>query len=129
MGVYHPPYQRFGRLTYEIWRACRLVVDTGMHAMGWTREQAQDYLAANTSLSMHEVRTEIDRYIAWPGQALAYKIGELKIVELRKRAEEALGTRFDVRAFHDAVLEEGGVTLALLERRIEAHIEERRKRR
>jgi uncharacterized protein (DUF885 family) len=129
MGVYHTPYQRFGRLTYEIWRACRLVVDTGMHAMGWTREQAQHYLAANTSLSMHEVRTEVDRYIAWPGQALAYKIGELKIVELRKRAEEALGTRFDVRAFHDAVLEEGGVTLALLERRVEAHIEERRKRR
>ena len=129
MGVYHTPYQRFGRLTYEIWRACRLVVDTGMHAMGWTREQAHDYLAANTSLSMHEVRTEIDRYIAWPGQALAYKVGELKIVDLRKRAEEALGTRFDVRAFHDAVLEEGGVTLALLERRIGAHIEERRKRR
>jgi len=129
MGVYHTPYQRFGRLTYEIWRACRLVVDTGMHALGWTREQAQHYLATNTSLSMHEVRTEVDRYIAWPGQALAYKIGELKIVELRKRAEEALGTRFDVRAFHDAVLEEGGVTLALLERRVEAHIAERRKRR
>ena len=126
MGVYHTPYQRFGRLIYEIWRACRLVVDTGMHALGWTREQAQAYLAANGALSMHEVRTEVDRYIAWPGQALAYKVGELKIVELRKRAEAALGTRFDVRAFHDAVLEEGGVTLALLERRIEAHIEARK---
>ena len=126
MGVYHTPYQRFGRLTYEIWRACRLVVDTGMHALGWTREQALNYLASNSALSMHEVRTEIDRYIAWPGQALAYKIGELKIVELRKRAEAALGTRFDVRAFHDAVLEEGGITLALLEQRIEAHIKERR---
>ena len=122
MGVYHTPYQRFGRLTYEMWRACRLVVDTGMHAMGWTREQAQAFLASNTALSMHEVRTEIDRYIAWPGQALAYKVGELKIVELRKRAEAALGTGFDVRAFHDAVLENGGVTLALLEQRIERHI-------
>ena len=126
MGVYHTPYQRFGRLTYEIWRACRLVVDTGLHALGWTREQAQEYLAANSALSMHEVRTEVDRYIAWPGQALAYKIGELKIVELRRRAEEALGKRFDVRAFHDAVLEEGGVTLALLERRIDAHIRARK---
>jgi len=126
MGVYHTPYQRFGRLTYEIWRACRLVVDTGMHALDWTRAQAQEYLAANTALSMHEVRTEVDRYIAWPGQALAYKIGELKIVELRRRAEAALGKRFDVRAFHDAVLEEGGVTLAVLERRIDAHIKDRR---
>ena len=126
MGIYHTPYQRFGRLTYEIWRACRLVVDTGMHALGWTREEAQAYLATNTALSMHEVRTEVDRYIAWPGQALAYKIGELKIVELRKRAEAALGARFDVRAFHDAVLEEGGVTLGLLERRIDAHIEDGR---
>jgi uncharacterized protein (DUF885 family) len=129
MGVYHTPYQRFGRLTYEIWRACRLVVDTGMHALNWTREQAQEYLASNSALSMHEVRTEVDRYIAWPGQALAYKIGELKIVELRRRAEAALGARFDVRAFHDAVLEEGGVTLARLEQRVDAHIRERKTRR
>ena len=123
MGVYHTPYQRFGRLTYEMWRACRLVVDTGMHAMDWTREQAQAFLAANTGLSMHEIRTEVDRYIAWPGQALAYKVGELKIVELRKRAEAALGADFDLRAFHDAVLENGGVTLSVLERRIDAYIE------
>ena len=128
MGVYHTPYQAFGRLTYEMWRACRLVVDTGLHALGWTRERAQAFLAANTALSLHEVRTEIDRYISWPGQALAYKIGELKIVELRRRAEAALGAAFDVRAFHDAVLENGGVTLSVLERRIDTHIRDARKR-
>jgi len=122
MGLYHTPYQRFGRLTYEMLRACRLVVDTGMHAMGWTRDQALDYLSANTALSKHEVRTEVDRYISWPGQALAYKIGELKIVELRARAKAALGGRFDLRAFHDAILEAGGVTLPVLERRIEAYV-------
>ena len=122
MGVYHTPYQRFGRLTYEMWRACRLVVDTGMHSMGWSRQRALDYLASNTALSTHEIRTEIDRYIAWPGQALAYKIGELKIVELRQRAEAALGERFDIRAFHDAVLANGGVTLPVLERQIDAYI-------
>jgi len=122
MGIYHTPYQRFGRLTYEMWRAARLVVDTGMHSMGWSRQRALDYLTANTALSTHEVRTEIDRYIGWPGQALAYKIGELKIVELRQRAEAALGDRFDVRAFHDAVLANGGVTLPVLERQIEEYI-------
>lgn len=122
MGVYHTPYQRFGRLTYEMWRACRLVVDTGMHAMGWTREQALDYLGSNTALSTHEVRTEVDRYIAWPGQALAYKMGELKILELRAKAEAALGPKFDIKAFHDAILESGGVTLPVLERRIDAII-------
>ncbi|MBL8531806.1 MAG: DUF885 domain-containing protein [Hyphomonadaceae bacterium] len=122
MGIYHTPYQRFGRLTYEMWRACRLVVDTGMHAMGWSRERAIDYMTENTSLTSHEIRTEIDRYIGWPGQALAYKIGELKIVELRQRAEAALGDRFDVRAFHDAVLANGGVTLPVLEREIDAYI-------
>jgi uncharacterized protein (DUF885 family) len=122
LGVYHTPYQRFGRLTYEMWRACRLVVDTGMHWKGWTRQQALDYLAAHTALSTHEVRTEVDRYIAWPGQALAYKIGELKILELRRRAEAALGSRFDIRAFHDAVLENGGMTLPALERRIDSFI-------
>lgn len=122
MGVYHTPYQRFGRLTYEMWRACRLVVDTGMHAMGWTREQALAYLTANTALSTHEIRTETDRYISWPGQALAYKMGELKILELRVRAKADLGERFDLRAFHDAVLENGGVTLPVLERRIDAYI-------
>jgi uncharacterized protein (DUF885 family) len=122
IGLYRTPYERFGRLTYEMWRACRLVVDTGMHAKGWTRQQALDYLAANTALSQHEIRTEIDRYIAWPGQALAYKIGELKIVELRHRAEAALGTAFDIRAFHDVVLGNGGVTLPVLERQIDAYI-------
>ena len=127
MGIYHTPYQRFGRLTYEMWRACRLVIDTGLHAMDWTRDEAREFLASNTALSMHEVRTEVDRYIAWPAQALAYKVGELKIVELRERAEAALGADFDLRSFHDAVLENGGVTLAVLERRIDAYIESRRR--
>jgi uncharacterized protein (DUF885 family) len=122
LGVYHTPYQRFGRLTYEMWRACRLVVDTGMHSQGWSRQQALDFLAANTALSTHEIRTEVDRYIAWPGQALAYKVGELKILELRARAEAALGERFDIRAFHDAVLANGGVTLPVLEQQIDEFI-------
>jgi uncharacterized protein (DUF885 family) len=122
MGVYHTPYERFGRLTYEMWRACRLVVDTGMHAMGWSRRRALEYMTANTALSDHEIRTEIDRYIAWPGQALAYKIGELKIIALRRRAESALGQRFDIRAFHDTVLGQGGVTLPVLERQVDDYI-------
>jgi uncharacterized protein (DUF885 family) len=122
-GFYADPYSNFGRLTYEMWRACRLVVDTGVHAFGWTREQVLDYLAANTALSLHEIRTETDRYISWPGQALAYKIGELKIRELRRRAERELGSRFDVREFHDAVLLQGSVPLPILERNIEAFIE------
>jgi len=123
-GIYEDPYSNFGRLTYEIWRACRLVVDTGVHAMGWTRQQMLDYLAENTALSLHEVTTETDRYISWPGQALAYKMGELKIRELRGRAEEALGSDFDVRHFHDAVLENGSVPLDILEELINAWIEE-----
>jgi uncharacterized protein (DUF885 family) len=122
MGIYHTPYERFGQLTYEMWRACRLVVDTGMHSMGWSRQRALDYLAENTALSTHEIRTEVDRYIGWPGQALAYKIGELKIVELRQRAQAALGDDFDIRAFHDAVLANGGVTLPVLEQEIDAYI-------
>jgi len=122
MGVYHTPYERFGRLTYEMWRACRLVVDTGMHAFGWTRQQALDFMTENTALSEHEIRTEVDRYIAWPGQALAYKTGELEIKALRRRAEAALGPRFDVRAFHDAVLGQGGVTLPVLGKQIDAYI-------
>ena len=122
MGVYHTPYQRFGRLTYEMWRACRLVVDTGMHAKGWTRDQALAYLAENTALSKHEIRTEVDRYIAWPGQALAYKTGEMKIIELRQKAKAALGEKFDLRLFHDAILESGGVTLPVLEHRIDTYI-------
>ena len=122
-GMYEDPYDNFGRLTYEIWRACRLVVDTGVHALGWTRQQMLDYLAENTALSLHEVRTETDRYISWPGQALAYKMGELKIRELRARAEEELGADFDVRHFHDAVLANGSVPLDILEELINAWIE------
>ena len=122
MGIYHTPYERFGQLTYEMWRACRLVVDTGMHSMGWSRQRALDYLAANTALSTHEIRTEVDRYIGWPGQALAYKIGELKIVELRQRAQSQLGEDFDIRDYHDAVLANGGVTLPVLEQEIDAYI-------
>ncbi|HUG53643.1 MAG TPA: DUF885 domain-containing protein [Vicinamibacteria bacterium] len=114
-GFYQDPYSDFGRLTYEMWRACRLVVDTGLHAQGWTRDQAIDYLARHTALSRHEIETETDRYISWPGQALGYKMGELKIRELRKEAEAALGPAFDVRAFHDAVLAQGAIPLAVLE--------------
>jgi uncharacterized protein (DUF885 family) len=121
-GFYADPYSDFGRLTYEMWRACRLVVDTGLHWMGWPRQQAIDFLAANTALSLHEVTTEIDRYISWPGQALGYKMGELKIRELRAFAEKELGDRFDLRAFHDAVLANGPVPLTTLEELIRAHV-------
>jgi len=122
MGIYTTPYEHFGRLSYEMWRACRLVIDTGIHALGWTREQAVAYLAENTSLSLANVENEINRYIAWPGQALGYKLGELKIRELRRRSEEALGAGFDLRAFHDAVLANGALPLPLLEREVEAFI-------
>lgn len=122
MGIYTTPYEEFGKLTYEMWRACRLVVDTGIHAKGWTREQAVDYMASNTALSTHEVNTEIDRYIAWPGQAISYKMGELKIRELRKKATEALGPKFDIRKFHEVILEQGTVTMPILEERITAYI-------
>jgi len=117
-GMYSDPYADFGRLTYEMWRACRLVVDTGLHWQHWTREQAMQYLADRTALSLHEVRTETDRYIAWAGQALAYKMGELTIRRLRSKAEQALGARFDVRAFHDALLANGPVPLGVLEEQI-----------
>ena len=122
MGVYLTPYEQFGRLTYEMWRAARLVVDTGLHARRWSREQARAYLLEHTALSAHEVATEVDRYVSWPGQALSYKIGEITIRELRARAEQALGARFDLRAFHDAVLALGSVPLGLLEERIAAWI-------
>jgi uncharacterized protein (DUF885 family) len=125
-GFYTDPYANFGRLTYEMWRACRLVVDTGVHAFGWSRQQVVDYLAANTALSLHEIGTETDRYISWPAQALAYKIGELKIRELRRRAETALGDRFDVREFHDAVLLSGSIPLRVLEQKIDLFIEEQK---
>lgn len=118
MGMYTTPYERFGQLTYEMWRACRLVVDTGIHAKGWTRQQVVDYMSQNTALSIHEVNTETDRYISWPGQALAYKMGELKIRELRSLAEKELGARFDIREFHEIILEQGTVTLAILDRRV-----------
>lgn len=122
MGMYKTPYDHFGRLSYEMWRACRLVVDTGMHAMDWSRARALQYLADNTALSTQEVRTETDRYIANPGQALAYKMGELKLWELRARAQQALGERFDVRAFHDAVMANGALPLPVLERQIDEYI-------
>ena len=115
VGFYTDPYSNFGRLTYEMWRACRLVVDTGMHAKGWTRKQAMDYLAARTALSLHEIRTETDRYISWPAQALSYKMGELTIRRLRREAEQALGSQFDLREFHDLVLSNGAVPLPILE--------------
>ena len=118
MGMYTTPYEHFGKLTYEMWRACRLVVDTGIHALGWSRDQAIDFMSSNTALSLHEINTEVDRYISWPGQALSYKIGELKIRELRKIAEEKLKTKFDIRDFHEVILEEGTVTLAILEERV-----------
>jgi len=127
-GFYQDPYSNFGRLTYEMWRACRLVVDTGLHALGWPRQKAIDYLAANTALSLHEVRTATDRYISWPGQALAYKMGELKIRELRRTAEKELGQRFDVRAFHDAVLANGPVPLPVLEEQIRAYVSREKER-
>jgi uncharacterized protein (DUF885 family) len=118
LGMYRDPYSRFGQLTYEMWRAVRLVVDTGMHAKGWSRQQAIDFFVANSSKPLHDIEVEIDRYLAWPGQALAYKLGELKIKELRAKAQRELGDQFDVRAFHDAVLGEGPLPLSLLETRM-----------
>ena len=124
MGMYTTLYEQFGKLTYEMWRACRLVVDTGIHAKGWTREQVINYMAQNTALSIHEINTETDRYISWPGQALSYKIGEIKIRELRKKAEMELGSSFDIREFHEVVLEQGTVTLSILENRVNNYIED-----
>ncbi len=126
MGIYTTPYENFGRLTYEMWRACRLVVDTGMHWKGWTREQAEACFFENSALAPHNIRTEVERYISWPGQALAYKIGEIKIWELRARAEKALGDKFSIRAFHDAVLLDGGVPLDILEAKIDRWIAEQK---
>jgi uncharacterized protein (DUF885 family) len=123
-GFYQDPYSDFGRLTYEMWRAARLVVDTGMHTMGWSRDRAVEFMASNTALSMHNVNTEIDRYISWPAQALAYKLGELKIKELRAEAEAALGSDFDIREFHYQVLKNGSLPLQTLEQQVRAYIAE-----
>jgi uncharacterized protein (DUF885 family) len=122
VGFYQTPYEEFGRLSYEMWRACRLVVDTGMHMFGWTRAQAIDYMLANTALSEHNVNTEIDRYISWPAQALAYKLGEILIRDYRAKAEAALGERFDIREFHDVVLRNGSIPLSLLEQELQDYI-------
>jgi uncharacterized protein (DUF885 family) len=126
MGIYRTPYEQFGRLTYEMWRACRLVVDTGIHSKNWTRDQALKFMHDNTALSEHEIGTETDRYISWPGQALSYKLGELKIRELRARAEKELGPKFDLRAFHDAILALGSVPLPILEQQVDAFIATRK---
>jgi uncharacterized protein (DUF885 family) len=115
MDLYDDPYSKFGQLSYEMWRAVRLVVDTGMHTMGWTRDQAIQFFKDNTGKTDQDITVEVDRYIVWPGQALAYKIGQLKIRELRASAEKQLGEKFDVRAFHDTVLENGAVPLSVLE--------------
>jgi uncharacterized protein (DUF885 family) len=122
MGLYDSPYDRFGMLGYQIWRAARLVVDTGIHSQGWSRAQALEYFRQYTALPEHEIGTEIDRYITWPGQALSYYLGERAILEARSRAEHALGERFNIRAFHDAVLEVGSVPLPVLTARIERFI-------
>jgi uncharacterized protein (DUF885 family) len=127
-GFYTDPYSRFGQLSYDMWRACRLVVDTGMHWKGWTRQQAIDFMAQNSALTLLNITNEVDRYIAWPGQALAYKTGQMKISELRAEAEAALGPRFDVRRFHDVVLGNGSIPLTVLEANVRAWIAEERAR-
>ena len=115
MGFYKDPYSKFGQLTYEMWRAVRLVVDTGMQYFGWSRDEAINYFAANTPKSRHDIEVEIDRYISWPGQALAYKIGELKFKDLRRRATETLGDKFDIREFHDELHKKGALPLDILD--------------
>lgn len=126
MGIYTTPYEDFGRLTYEMWRACRLVIDTGIHHKGWSRDQALAYLRDHTALSEHEVETEVDRYISWPAQALSYKLGEIRIVALRAEAEKELGSDFDIRAFHDALLAQGSVPLPVLDQQIRQFIADRK---
>jgi len=125
MGIYTTPYEKFGKFTYEMWRACRLVVDTGIHAKGWSRQQVINYLAENTALSIHEVTTETDRYISWPGQAISYKIGEIKIRELRKKAENELKEKFNIRDFHVVILGVGTVTLSIMENRVNNYINQK----
>jgi uncharacterized protein (DUF885 family) len=128
MGFYTDPYSKFGQLTYEVWRACRLVVDTGMQAFGWNRQQAIDFMKENTAKAENDIIVEIDRYIVWPGQALAYKMGELKIKELCATAKRELGARFDVRRFHNAALDDGPLPLDLLESRINEWIAEQKRK-
>jgi uncharacterized protein (DUF885 family) len=128
LGVYDDPYSKFGQLTYEMWRAVRLVVDTGIHHKGWTRQQAIDFFKANAAKTENDIAVEVDRYISWPGQALAYKIGQLKIKELRERSKQALGDKFDVRRFHDEVLGKGALPLDVLEANIDRWIAAERKR-
>ena len=123
MGFYTDPYSDFGRLSFEMWRACRLVVDTGMHSLGWSRQRAIDFMKEQTALSEHNIEAEVDRYISWPGQALGYKLGELKIRALRARAEDRLGERFDVREFHDVILRYGSVPLATLETIVDRYLD------
>src|ERR1700721_1338524 len=122
MGLYDDPYGNFGERTYEMWRAVRLVVDTGIHALHWERQRAIDYFLENAPRGELDVTNEVDRYIAWPGQALAYKIGQLEILRLREHARAELGPRFDIKAFHDVVLEAGAMPLDVLGRRIDAWI-------
>ena len=124
MGIYRTPYERFGQLSYEMWRAARLVIDTGIHHYGWTRQQAIDYLAGHTALSQHEVETEVDRYISWPGQALSYKLGEMTIRRLALGSRSEARPEFDERGFHDTILALGSVPLTVLEDRIHAWIRE-----
>jgi uncharacterized protein (DUF885 family) len=124
MGFYTNPYSKFGQLTYEMWRAVRLVVDTGLHSMGWTRDQAIQFFSANAAKTEQDIIVEVDRYIVWPGQALGYKMGQLKIRDLRASSSRELGTKFDLRKFHDLVLGEGAVPLDVLERRVQAWVSE-----
>jgi uncharacterized protein (DUF885 family) len=123
LGLYKDPYSKFGQLTYEMWRAVRLVIDTGMHSMGWTRDQAIQFFKDNTGKTDQDIGVEVDRYIVWPGQALAYKLGQLKIRELRTQAEQGLAAKFNIRTFHDALLEQGAVPLSVLEPHMKRWIE------
>jgi len=121
MGLYSGDVDRIGMLSYDAWRACRLVVDTGLHSMGWSRQQAIDYMVENSVLAENNIVNEVDRYLSWPGQALAYKVGQLEILKLRDEGKRRLGDRFDIKAFHDAVLRNGAVALPVLREQVEAY--------